>query len=92
LYEEQIIRLKNSKYNQWILHPESDLRTFIDGISFILLMIIAVYVPFMISFDIEPWFRFQIFEVIIDIWFLAEIIINFFTGFYSKDSLVMNLN
>jgi hypothetical protein len=55
-------------------------------------MIIAVYVPFMISFDIEPGFRFQIFEVIIDIWFLAEIIINFFTGFYSKGSLVMNLN
>lgn len=92
MYEEQIIRLKNSEYNKWIVHPESDIRTFIDGLSFIFLMIIAVYVPFMISFDVEPGINFQIFEVIMDIWFLSEIVVNFFTGFYSKGSLVMNLN
>jgi hypothetical protein len=92
LYEEQIIRLKNSEYNKWIIHPESDIRTFIDGLSFVFLMIIAVYVPFMISFDVEPGINFQIFEVIMDIWFLSEIVVNFFTGFYSKGSLVMNLN
>ncbi len=27
-----------------------------------------------------------------DIWFISEIVVNFFTGFYSKGSLVMNLN
>jgi hypothetical protein len=92
LYEEQIIRLKNSEYNKWILHPESDIRTFIDGLSFVFLMIIAVYVPFMISFDVEPGINFQIFEVIMDIWFISEIVVNFFTGFYAKGSLIMNLN
>ena len=40
------------------MHPESDIRTFIDGLSFVFLMIIAVYVPFMISFDIEPGISF----------------------------------
>ena len=92
MYEEQIIRLKSSEYNKWILHPESDTRTVIDGISFVLLMLIAIYVPFMISFDIDPPFSFQIFEMLMDIWFLLEIAVNFFTGYYNKEALIMNLN
>ena len=54
-----------------------------------MLLLIALYVPFIISFDIEPSQNFQIFEVLIDIWFIVEIILNFFTGFYSKGVLIM---
>jgi len=46
----------------------------------------------MISFDVDSGINFQIFEVIMDIWFILEIVVNFFTGFYAKGSLVMNLN
>jgi hypothetical protein len=75
-----------------MIHPESDVRTAIDGLSFLLLLLIALYVPFIISFDIEPSTNFQIVEVFIDIWFMTEILLNFMTGFYHKGILVMNLS
>ena len=57
-----------------------------------MLLLIALYVPFIISFDIEPSQNFQIFEVLIDLWFIMEIILNFFTGFYSKGMLIMQVS
>lgn len=74
-----------------MIHPESNVRTAIDSISFVLLLLIALYVPFIISFDIDPSTKFQIFEVFIDCWFITEIFLNFLTGFYLKGTLVMNL-
>lgn len=71
--------------------PESDFRTVIDAISFLLLLMISLYIPFVISFNVDTSGPFEYFELYIDIWFLFEIIINFFTGFYEKGSLVMDL-
>jgi hypothetical protein len=67
------------------------MRSFIDGVSFLLLIIISIYVPFMISFDVSTTGAFEYFEMFIDIWFLLEIIANFFTGFYNKGILIINL-
>lgn len=73
-----------------ILYPDSNLRGFIDGISFILLLIISVYIPFVLAFNLDTSGPFDYFELFIDIWFLLEISANFFTGYYDRGILVMN--
>lgn len=71
--------------------PDSTFRTIIDGISFLLLLIISIYIPFVIAYDVETKGTFEYFEVLIDIWFILEIILNFITGYYEKGVLIMDL-
>lgn len=54
------------------------------------MLIISVYIPFTIAFAVDTTGPFDYFELFIDIWFLIEIIANFFTGFYEKGSLIMD--
>jgi hypothetical protein len=42
------------------------------------------------AFDVDTSGAFTYFEAIIDTWFLMEIMLNFFTGFYYKGALIMN--
>lgn len=71
--------------------PESDFRTAVDAISFVLLLFISLYIPFVISYGVDTSGVFEKIEFFIDVWFLFEIFINFFTGFYEKGTLVMHL-
>lgn len=64
----------------------------IDGVSLLLLLFISLYVPFLISFNYETSYGFQYYEFFVDIWFLMEICINFFTGYYDKGMLIMNFS
>lgn len=72
------------------MYPDTGIRTFIDAFSFILLLIISLYIPFVISFDIDLSSDFDNFELFIDIWFIFEIAANFFTGYYDKGLLIMS--
>lgn len=73
-----------------LLYPDSNLRSFIDGVSFLLMLVISVYIPFIISFAVDTSGPFDYFELFIDIWFMLEIFLNFFTGFYEKGILIMD--
>ncbi len=90
VYEEQIRKINTLSRARCLILPESDTRTVIDTISFLLLLFITLYVPFLISFNVETPDSFQYYEFFQDIWFLVEILINFFTGYYEKGVLVMN--
>lgn len=52
--ENQIRRINMSRSkNKFMLYPDSSFRSIIDGISFILMLIISLYIPFVIAFSIE---------------------------------------
>lgn len=72
-----------------MIFPDSTVRTIIDGVSFLFLMVISVYIPFVICFSIETTRTLQIFEFLIDCWFIFEIAMNFITGYYEKGVLVL---
>ena len=72
-----------------MIYPDSTFRSFVDATSFILLLMISLYVPFLISFNIDTSLTFNYFEVFLDLWFISEIIINFYTGYYERGVLVM---
>eukprot|EP00347_Sterkiella_histriomuscorum_P010994 403374152 len=89
--EIQIRRINQGRSKQsFVLYPDSSLRSFIDGVSFLLMLVISVYIPFIISFTVDTSGPFDYFELFIDIWFMLEIFCNFFTGFYLKGLLIMN--
>lgn len=74
----------------FVLYPDSSLRSFIDIFSFIVVIIISLYIPFTFAFEVETdESDFKYFEVFMDIWFLIEIFLNFFTGYYEKGHLIM---
>ncbi len=52
---------------------------------------ISLYIPFVISFNVDTSGDLDYFEIFIDLWFFFEIITNFFTGFFDKGRLVFNL-
>jgi len=89
--ENQIreINLFRSK-SSLIIYPDSSTRNFIDAFSFMLLLIISIYIPFIIAFTVDTTGPFAYFELFLDIWFLSEILTNFFTGYYDKGILIMN--
>ena len=71
------------------MYPDATIRSFIDGVSFMLLLVISVYIPFIIAFNVDTSRSFEYFELFIDIWFLIEIMANFNTGYYHKGILIM---
>lgn len=63
----------------------------IDFVSFSLIFMISLYVPFVFSYNIDtstgPCMYFEIF---IDIWFLNELFLNFIMGYYKEGTLIMD--
>jgi hypothetical protein len=90
-YQEQIERIKRGMYGSWLINPESGLRTGIDSVSLVLLLLISLYIPFTIAFDIETASEFKYTECFFDIWFIIELWLNFLTGYYDKGVLIMDL-
>jgi hypothetical protein len=69
-------------------------RNMIDFISLLSVLLMTMYVPFMFTFDPENTLgggKSKLFENIMDVWFIVEIILNFFTAFYRKGILVIDL-
>jgi hypothetical protein len=72
-----------------IITPESLLRTTIDLISFFLIMAISIYIPFIFAFEIDTSSGpILYFELMLDIWFMIELLVNFFTAYYEKGILI----
>eukprot|EP01050_Picozoa_sp_SAG11_P004094 SAG11_NODE_253_length_11591_cov_15.933693_1_plen_339_part_00 len=75
----------------WFYHPEGSFRKIWDLIQSVLLIYIAIAVPIRIGFDVDnpvlsfAWFS----ELMIDVYFWADIVLNFRTGVYNKDGIVI---
>lgn len=60
-----------------------------DLMSFALILGISLYIPLLFAFDIDSTQSHLIFfDLFLDIWFIVEIFLNFFTAFYDKGILV----
>ena len=90
VYEEQIRKINTLSKARCLILPESNTKTVIDTVSCVLLIFITLYVPFLLSFNEETPDSIQYYEFFQDIWFLLEIFINFFTGYYEKGVLVIS--
>lgn len=88
----EIERIKNFRLKpSFIILPDSLFRTIIDLVSFVLIMSISIYIPFIFAFDIDTSIGPALyFELILDTWFIIEVVFNIFTGFYEKGVLVIN--
>lgn len=81
----QIFQIKE----KGIITPESMIRTVVDLISFFLIMAISIYIPFIFAFEIDTNSGLILyFEFILDIWFMLELLLNFFTAYYEKGVLI----
>jgi len=61
----------------------------IDFLSFAIIFVISLYIPIIFGFDIEPGDSgLKYFELMMDIWFMIEMVLNFFTGYHVKGQLV----
>eukprot|EP01052_Picozoa_sp_SAG31_P030455 SAG31_NODE_3126_length_4646_cov_6.852210_1_plen_383_part_00 len=75
----------------WFLHPEGSFRKTWDLVQSALLIYIAIAVPIRIGFDVEnatgtlTWWM----ELLVDMYFWIDIVLNFRTGFYNRDGMVV---
>lgn len=75
----------------FIIYPDSNFRTGVDSLSFLIILAISLYIPFVFSFNIDTTTKkLRSFENFIDIYFILEIILNFNTGIVVKSQLVMD--
>lgn len=76
--------------SEFTIYPDSNFRSIVDCISFVIILLISLYIPLLFAFDIETNNEGLVYmEMFIDSWFMFEIGINFFTGFYKRGKIVM---
>ena len=87
--EEREKRLKEAQEymeNHFIISPEGDFRHKWDLIQMLLLVYVAVAVPYRIGFDhdAKPWEPFFVFDIFVDLYFIIDIALSFRTGVIDK--------
>jgi len=67
-----------------MIHPDSTFKGFIDFVSFALIFVVSLYMPFVFCFDIDTKEnrKTRNFELFTDSWFLFELVLTFFEGYY----------
>ncbi len=90
--EEQIRTINKRRLkSSIIIYPDSVLRNIVDFVSFCIILWISLYIPFVFTFDIDTSTGYSKYlEMCIDLWFLSEMVLNFFTGYYEKGILILD--
>lgn len=88
MLEEERLRAKSF----FVLMPRSNIMTFWNVAILFPLLYTATIMPIRISFIEEDIFWIDVCEVIVDIMFLIDIIVNFFAAYEEKGKLVRNLS
>ena len=76
----------------WFIHPEGNFRKMWDTVQAFLLIFVAISVPLRIGFGVVnetfggAWFV----ELGVDLYFWSDIVLNFRTGFFSNDGIVIS--
>ena len=82
--------------NKWIVLPDSRFRKIWDAFQVMFLFYVAILTPLRIGFNIEvegpgrgsPVSATWVFELVVDVYFIADIFINFRTAFESSDRFI----
>jgi len=93
LTQEEIEQAMNrdKQEGKFLIHPDSRYRLWWDLITAIYVVYLIWLVPFSIGF--EQWYPstgLKSFNVIIDVWFIIDVILNFRTGYVDHGVMVMD--
>lgn len=72
-----------------VLYPDSTFKAVWDIVGLLFIIYQSIFIPYRLCFEVEAEGGFYIFESLIDISFMLDIVISFNTGFYKKGYLVM---
>lgn len=75
---------------RFFCHPNQPFRTVWDLVQVMLLLYLLVAVPLRVAFDVDVDFNTAAFwfDVCVDIYFIADVVLNFRTGFYHKNGIL----
>jgi hypothetical protein len=69
--------------------PDGNFKSFWDLIGMILVLFEAIVIPYRVAFNVKASASFLTLEYFIDFFFLSDIGLNFYTGFYKKGNLIL---
>jgi hypothetical protein len=73
-----------------VIFPTNKYKQWWDLLIIILLLYTAIYIPFKVSFIEESKTLVFIFELLVDILFLTDVVLTFFTAVYDKKELIID--
>jgi hypothetical protein len=75
--------------NSYIIYPDNILKLLFDIMGFILMVMQYVTLPFTIAFDFDNNLLKDL-NYLSDIFFIVDVILNFFCGYYKEGVLILN--
>eukprot|EP00854_Cymbomonas_tetramitiformis_P005587 gene5587-6774_t len=72
-------------FRKGTVHPESIFRKTWDIVTSLFLIYVAIVVPVRVGFELTAYGNWFVWEIIIDGWFVLDLVLNFFTAFYRDD-------
>ena len=89
--EKTVIKSESSsKDNKYLINPESYGKLAWDITCMLFIVYLSITVPYKICFNVTSSAAWSYFEMVITLFFMADIFVTFNTGFYSKGALVTN--
>ncbi|CEM37368.1 unnamed protein product [Vitrella brassicaformis CCMP3155] len=73
-----------------IVHPDGLLRALWDILGFVFILWEALRIPYIIAFEPSPEFIWTTVDKAISVYFMCDLVLNFFTAYYRDDVLVLN--
>lgn len=86
----QTIKSKKMKHKRCQpIEPDSNFKTTWDLMGLFLILYEAFVIPYRVTFNMLSAGFLMLFEIYIDTFFIIDVFINLYTGYYKKGSLVM---
>ena len=76
--------------NRYLLHPESEYRLIWDIATAVFVLVLIWLVPFIIGFETWHSDSMNTFSIVMDLWFVADLLLNFRTGYVDHGATVMD--
>lgn len=80
-----------SMWKQWVINPHSTAKVFYDFYIAIFAIAAVIVLPYRIGFNIPQSWHWLIFDIISELLFLIDIVVNFFTA-YERSDFSLNIN
>ena len=79
------------EHYRFIIHPDNIIKLLFDILGFIIMIIQYITVPFSIAFDYDTEVLRDL-NYFSDIFFIIDVILNFFCGYYKEGCLILERN
>jgi len=90
-FKEEDDQTTFNKMNKWVVKVDGKFKTAWDNLQLVFILYIAVFLPLKFSFySTDTFFIWDAIDNLVDIYFAFDLILIFFTPYYSKGKLVTN--